>query len=62
MRIRYSGNLQPITMELQTQIEELFARRTDIYGDEHFSAFAAFKTALNEGRIRAAPAGKIRSE
>jgi 2,3,4,5-tetrahydropyridine-2-carboxylate N-succinyltransferase len=41
-------------MEIQTQIEELFARETKEFGDEYFLAFDEFKAALNEGRIRAA--------
>ena len=39
---------------LQTTIEELYARQTDQYGDEYFHAFDEFKQALNEGRVRAA--------
>jgi 2,3,4,5-tetrahydropyridine-2-carboxylate N-succinyltransferase len=39
---------------LQTAIEELYARQTDQYGDEYFRAFDEFKSALNEGRVRAA--------
>jgi 2,3,4,5-tetrahydropyridine-2,6-dicarboxylate N-succinyltransferase len=41
-------------LDLQFQIEDLYARETDRYGDECFQAFDQFKTALNEGRIRAA--------
>jgi 2,3,4,5-tetrahydropyridine-2-carboxylate N-succinyltransferase len=41
-------------MDLQAQIEELFARQTDQYGEEHFQAFDELKAALNEGRARAA--------
>lgn len=39
---------------LQTAIEELYARQTDQYGDEYFLTFDEFKQALNEGRVRAA--------
>jgi len=39
---------------LQQQIEELFARQADQYGEEYFQAFDEFKRALNEGQIRAA--------
>ena len=41
-------------MNLQTQIEELYARTTKEFGGEYFSAFDEFKAALNEGRVRAA--------
>ncbi len=41
-------------LNLQTRIEELFARKTDRYGDEYFEAFDGLKAALNEGRVRAA--------
>ena len=41
-------------MELQNQIEELFARQTDHYGEEYYEVFDQFKGALNEGRVRAA--------
>src|SRR5690348_3932806 len=41
-------------MTIQQRIEELFARRSDHYGEEYFTAFEEFKTALNEGRVRAA--------
>jgi 2,3,4,5-tetrahydropyridine-2-carboxylate N-succinyltransferase len=41
-------------MELQTQIEELYARETKEFGEEYFLAFDEFKAALNEGRVRAA--------
>jgi 2,3,4,5-tetrahydropyridine-2-carboxylate N-succinyltransferase len=40
--------------DLQTTIEELYARQTDQYGDEYFRAFDEFKQALNEGKVRAA--------
>ncbi len=41
-------------MNLQTQVEELYARETKEFGDEYFRAFDEFKQALNEGRVRAA--------
>jgi 2,3,4,5-tetrahydropyridine-2-carboxylate N-succinyltransferase len=41
-------------MELRNQIEELFARQTDRYGEEYYRVFEQFKAALNEGRVRAA--------
>ncbi|MCL5005885.1 MAG: 2,3,4,5-tetrahydropyridine-2,6-dicarboxylate N-succinyltransferase [Acidobacteria bacterium] len=41
-------------MTLQSQIEELFSRQTDQYGDEYFEAFDKFKAALNAGEVRAA--------
>jgi 2,3,4,5-tetrahydropyridine-2-carboxylate N-succinyltransferase len=41
-------------MNLQSSIEELYARETKEFGDEYFRAFDEFKCALNEGRIRAA--------
>jgi 2,3,4,5-tetrahydropyridine-2-carboxylate N-succinyltransferase len=41
-------------MILQTQIEELFAKKADDYGEEYFRAFDEFKAALNDGRVRAA--------
>jgi 2,3,4,5-tetrahydropyridine-2,6-dicarboxylate N-succinyltransferase len=40
--------------DLQTKIEELYARETKEFGDEYFLAFEEFKSALNEGRVRAA--------
>ena len=43
-----------MVIDLQTQIEELYARETKEFGDEYFRAFDEFKAALNEGRIRAA--------
>ncbi|MFB3828832.1 MAG: 2,3,4,5-tetrahydropyridine-2,6-dicarboxylate N-succinyltransferase [Bryobacteraceae bacterium] len=39
---------------MQAEIEELFEARPSAYTSEHFTLFAAFKRALNEGRIRAA--------
>lgn len=41
-------------MTLQQQIEDLFARKSDQYGEEYFEAFEEFKKALNEGQVRAA--------
>lgn len=41
-------------MDLQTRIENLFAREAREYGDEYFAAFDELKAALNEGRVRAA--------
>ncbi len=41
-------------MNLQTQIEELYARETTEFGEEYFRAFDQLKAALNEGRVRAA--------
>jgi len=39
---------------LQADIERLYDEKPSAYCDEHFRLFADFKTALNEGRIRAA--------
>jgi 2,3,4,5-tetrahydropyridine-2-carboxylate N-succinyltransferase len=41
-------------MNLQPRIEELYARETKKFGAEYFQAFDEFKSALNEGRVRAA--------
>ncbi len=41
-------------MNLETRIEELFARQTDQYGEDYFQAFDELKSALNEGGLRAA--------
>jgi 2,3,4,5-tetrahydropyridine-2-carboxylate N-succinyltransferase len=41
-------------MDLQTTIEELYAREGKEFGDEYFHAFDEFKAALNEGCVRAA--------
>lgn len=41
-------------MTLQQQIEELFGRQSDQYGEEYFKAFEEFKQVLNEGVVRAA--------
>jgi 2,3,4,5-tetrahydropyridine-2-carboxylate N-succinyltransferase len=41
-------------MNLQIQIEELYAREGKEFGEEYFRAFDEFKQALNEGRVRAA--------
>jgi len=44
-----------IIMQLQHQIENLFAQPPqEKYGDEHFAAFNALKAELNAGRVRAA--------
>jgi 2,3,4,5-tetrahydropyridine-2-carboxylate N-succinyltransferase len=40
--------------DLQTAIEQLYAREGNEFGDEYFRAFDEFKQALNEGRVRAA--------
>jgi 2,3,4,5-tetrahydropyridine-2-carboxylate N-succinyltransferase len=39
---------------LQAEIEDLFDLKPACYEDQHFRLFADFKTALNEGRVRAA--------
>jgi 2,3,4,5-tetrahydropyridine-2-carboxylate N-succinyltransferase len=39
---------------LQAEIESLFDRKPDCYEDADFRLFGEFKTALNEGRVRAA--------
>jgi len=39
---------------LQAEIERLYEEKPSVYTDQHFRLFAEFKTALNEGRIRAA--------
>jgi 2,3,4,5-tetrahydropyridine-2-carboxylate N-succinyltransferase len=41
-------------MDLQSQIEDLYARETTDFSEECFRAFDELKAALNEGRIRAA--------
>ena len=41
-------------MDLQFQVENLYARTTDHYDDEYFRVFEEFKAALNDGRVRAA--------
>jgi 2,3,4,5-tetrahydropyridine-2-carboxylate N-succinyltransferase len=41
-------------VNLQSHIEQLYAREAKEYGDEYFRAFDELKLALNEGRIRAA--------
>ncbi len=41
-------------MNLQTQIEELYARTATEFGEEYFRAFDELKAGLNEGRVRAA--------
>lgn len=39
---------------MQAEIERLFDEKPSVYRNEHFTLFANFKQALNEGRIRAA--------
>ena len=39
---------------MQAEIENLFDNKPAFYEDEHFELFVDFKTALNEGRVRAA--------
>jgi 2,3,4,5-tetrahydropyridine-2-carboxylate N-succinyltransferase len=39
---------------LQAEIEQLFDHKPEAYSEEHFRLFAAFKLALNSGKIRAA--------
>ena len=39
---------------MQAEIESLFDQKPAFYEDQHFRLFADFKTALNEGRVRAA--------
>ncbi len=39
---------------MQQSIEQLFDNKPEQYEPEHFALFARFKTALNEGEIRAA--------
>jgi 2,3,4,5-tetrahydropyridine-2-carboxylate N-succinyltransferase len=39
---------------LQVEIERLYDRKPESYTDEHFRLFSEFRTALNEGRVRAA--------
>jgi 2,3,4,5-tetrahydropyridine-2-carboxylate N-succinyltransferase len=41
---------------LQAEIESLYDQKPDIYSDDHFQLFAEFKTALNQGHVRAAEA------
>jgi len=41
-------------MNLQVQIEELYARDAKEFGEEYFRAFDEFKAKLNDGTIRAA--------
>src|ERR1700733_6812891 len=43
-----------MVIELQTVIEELYARDTKEFGEEYLRAFNEFKAALNQGRVRAA--------
>jgi 2,3,4,5-tetrahydropyridine-2-carboxylate N-succinyltransferase len=46
---------------LQAEIEKLFDEKPERYTAEHFDLFAAFKTALNQGRIRAAEPDMVRA-
>ena len=39
---------------MQVEIESLFDNKPAFYEDQHFELFEDFKTALNEGRVRAA--------
>jgi 2,3,4,5-tetrahydropyridine-2,6-dicarboxylate N-succinyltransferase len=39
---------------LQTDIERLYDERPEVYSDDDFVLFVAFREALNEGRVRAA--------
>ena len=39
---------------MQAEIEQLFDEKPSAYEEAHFELFAAFKAALNEGRVRAA--------
>jgi 2,3,4,5-tetrahydropyridine-2-carboxylate N-succinyltransferase len=39
---------------LQAEIERLYDEKPEFYSDEHFQLFAQFKTALNQGHVRAA--------
>jgi 2,3,4,5-tetrahydropyridine-2-carboxylate N-succinyltransferase len=39
---------------LQVEIERLYDNKPAVYEDEHFQLFAEFKTALNQGHVRAA--------
>jgi 2,3,4,5-tetrahydropyridine-2-carboxylate N-succinyltransferase len=39
---------------LQADIERLYDEKPELYADEHFQLFAQFKTALNQGHVRAA--------
>ena len=39
---------------MQAEIEKIFDNKPAFYDDQHFELFDDFKTALNEGRIRAA--------
>ena len=41
-------------MDLQAQIELLYGRNAETFGDEFYRAFDELKAALNEGRVRAA--------
>ena len=39
---------------MQVEIERLYDEKPEVYSDEHFQLFADFKTALNQGSVRAA--------
>jgi 2,3,4,5-tetrahydropyridine-2-carboxylate N-succinyltransferase len=39
---------------LQVEIERLYDEKPEVYSDEHFQLFEKFKTALNQGKVRAA--------
>ena len=41
-------------MTLQDRIENLYSREAKDFGQEYFDAFDEFKSALNDGTIRAA--------
>jgi 2,3,4,5-tetrahydropyridine-2-carboxylate N-succinyltransferase len=41
-------------VNLQAAIEQLYDRETKEFGDDYFRTFDEFKSALNEGRVRAA--------
>jgi 2,3,4,5-tetrahydropyridine-2-carboxylate N-succinyltransferase len=49
-----TGSREQNLPNLQITIEQLYARRTDQFGDECSRAFDELKSALNEGRVRAA--------
>jgi 2,3,4,5-tetrahydropyridine-2-carboxylate N-succinyltransferase len=43
-----------LVIELQTLLEDLYARETREFSEEYFRAFDELKAGLNEGRVRAA--------
>jgi 2,3,4,5-tetrahydropyridine-2-carboxylate N-succinyltransferase len=43
-----------MVIDIQTTIEDLYARETKEFGEEYLRAFDELKAALNEGRVRAA--------